>query len=74
MPLDDELFELLKHESQTRGKPFQNTLHDILRLGLMAAEKQREFKITPRHMGVQPGVNYDCTSSLLEFLDGETYK
>ena len=71
--LDDDVIERVKAESRSRGASFKETLNDLLRTALATGPKQpkrRPFKIKAYHMGVIPGLNYDKTEELLEYLEG----
>ncbi len=75
--LDDDVFERLKQISRAEGVPFRQAVNDVLREGLAAREAlaaRREFQIEPRHMGVRPGLNYDCVAALLEVAEGGSHR
>jgi hypothetical protein len=71
--LDEDVIERVKAESRSRGASFKETLNDLLRVALAtraAKPKRKPFKIKTYHMGVIPGLNYDKTEDLLEYLEG----
>ena len=71
--LDEDVAERVKEESRTRGVSFRETLNELLRAGLIAAENQpkgRRFYLEPHHGGYYLGLNYDCTEALLELAEG----
>jgi hypothetical protein len=75
--LDDDLLERIKRESRSRGASFRQTLNDLLRAGLLQHGKKprrRNLKISPRHMGGKPGLNYDCVESLISYAEGEEHR
>lgn len=75
--LDDDVAERVKQQSRARGKSFRETLNELLRAALNAGEtplKPRELRIEPHHGGYYPALNYDCTESLLEYLEGPYHR
>lgn len=75
--LDDDVAERVKQQSRSHGKSFRETLNELLRAALLTAEtqpKRREFRIEPHHGGYYPGLNYDCTEALLEYLEGPEHR
>jgi plasmid stability protein len=74
--LDDDVASRVKHESQTRGASFRDTLNDLLRAALLTVDKppRRTLTISPAHMGYKPGLNHDSVESLLEYGEGETHR
>ncbi len=74
--LDDDVAARVKHESQSRGASFRDTLNDLLRLALLTTGNtpRRTLKIKPSHMGYKPGVNYDSIESLLAYGEGEQHR
>jgi plasmid stability protein len=75
--LDDDVVERVKQQSRSRGRSFRETLNDLLRAALNPSEtppKRRELQIEPHHGGYYPGLNYDCTESLLEYLEGPHHR
>ncbi|MGH9583774.1 MAG: CopG family transcriptional regulator [Bryobacteraceae bacterium] len=75
--LDEDVLERVKQESRSRGMSFRETLNDLLRTGLVAAEMQppqRRLEIKPHHGGYYPGLNYDCTEVLIEHAEGVNHR
>lgn len=75
--LDDDIVERVKQQSRSRGQSFRETLNHLLRAALAANEtfpKRRGFRVQPHHGGYNPGLNYDCTESLLEYLEGPQHR
>jgi hypothetical protein len=71
--LDDDVVERVKAESRSRGASFNETLNELVRLGLAArtaSPRAKRFKPKAYHTGVIPGLNYDKTGELLEYLEG----
>ena len=71
--LDEDVVERVKRQCRKRGTSFRQTLNELLRLALVKAEakpQRRKLEIQPTHMGYDPLLNYDCTESLLEHLEG----
>jgi len=75
--LDEDVIDRVKQHSRSRGKSFRESLNDLLRAGLVAAETQsrrRKLHLVPHHGGYYPGLNYDCTEALLEYLEGVNHR
>ncbi len=75
--LDDDVLERVKRESAARGISFRQTLNDLLREALLNAQeppRRRRLRIEPMHMGYRPGLNYDCTESLLGYSEGDWHR
>lgn len=75
--LDDDVVERVKQQSRSRGKSFRETLNELLRTALVATETQprrRKLNLVPHHGGYYPGLNYDCTEALLEYLEGPNHR
>jgi hypothetical protein len=58
------------------GEPLKTVVNRLLRLGLMASEQQgrKSFVVTPRKLGLPPGLSYDDVEQLLEATEGATHK
>ena len=73
--LEDDVLERLQAESQLREASFRGTLNDVIRDGLAVAEQRRQgsasFRVTPREMGLKPGLSYDSVSALIELGEGD---
>ncbi len=73
--LDEDVLECVKQESRQRGKPFKDTLNDLLRLAISVEKApltRKPFKVRPFHnMGTIQGLNYDKISELLDYAYGE---
>jgi hypothetical protein len=75
--LDEDVVERVKQQSRARGKSFRETLNELLRTALVATETQprrRKLDLVPHHGGYYPGLNYDCTEALLEYLEGPNHR
>jgi hypothetical protein len=75
--LDEDVLERVKHQSQSRGASFRDTLNDLLRVALLQQDQKpqgRKLKITPFPMGRRPGLNYDDVESLLEYGESEQHR
>ena len=71
--LDEDVLASVKAESRSRGTTFRTTVNDLLRLALLHVNSQPErpkFVVRATNMGYYPGLNYDCTESLIEYLEG----
>ena len=58
------------------GDSLKGAVNHFLRLGLMAGESRQKkpFTVTPRPLGLPPGLSYDSVSGLLEDLEGPSSK
>jgi len=75
--LDEDVLERVKRESIARGKPFRQTLNELLRSALLKANDQRDrggFRVEPTHMGYRAGLNYDDVEGLLELSEGDQHR
>lgn len=75
--LDDDVAERVKQQSRSRGESFRETLNRLLRAALVSSEaqpKRRRFRVKPHHGGYHPGLNYDCTESLLDYIEGPQHR
>jgi hypothetical protein len=71
--LDDDVMERARAFSRKRGIPFRQALNDLVRAGIQAESAPapaKPFQVKPFHLGVIPGLNYDCVGQLLEYLEG----
>lgn len=72
LTLDEDVAARLKTEVRKTGKPLKAIVNETLREALSkprAEKKPPPFKVKARPMGLRPGLNYDCTGALLEYLD-----
>lgn len=76
LSLDDDVANLLNKEVRRSGASFKETVNQLLRLGLAASNQKsvKPFLVTPRAMGLPPGLSYDNVSELLEALEGPSHK
>lgn len=76
LTLDDDVANQLEKESRRSGDSFKQVVNYFLRLGLMAAKhpQNKRFVVTPRHMGLPPGLSYDNVGELLDYMEGPAHK
>ena len=76
LSLDDDVAALLNREIRQSGTSFKQAVNHYLRLGLSAARqtKRKPFVVTPRPLGLPPGLSYDNVEELIEALEGEAHK
>ena len=55
---------------------FKEAVNHYLRLGLAASQRppQKRFVVTPKKMGLPPGLSYDNIGELLEAIEGPTHR
>jgi hypothetical protein len=58
------------------GVTFKQAVNHFLRLGLAAstARSTKQFVVTPRPLGLHPGLSYDNVEALIETLEGPAHK
>ncbi|HSB18184.1 MAG TPA: hypothetical protein VLE22_27270 [Bryobacteraceae bacterium] len=76
LTLDDDVANLLNKEIQRSGASFKKAVNHFLRLGLMAPKQQnrKRFVVTPRSLGLPPGMSYDNVEELIEAVEGAAHK
>jgi hypothetical protein len=76
LTLDDDVTNLLNKEIRRSGISFKEGVNRFLRLGLMASKQQvrKPFAVTPRPLGLPPGLSYDHIEELLEAVEGDAYR
>lgn len=77
LSIDDDVARLVEHEVRRSGDSFKGTVNRLLRLGLTASRKpqpRKRFVVTPRKMGLPPGLSYDSIPTLLEKLEGPYHR
>ncbi|HEX8818252.1 MAG TPA: hypothetical protein VF753_22370 [Terriglobales bacterium] len=72
LSLDDDVARFLEQESRRSGSSFKQTVNHFLRLGLIAAKRpaRKPFVVTPRKLGLPPGLSYDNVEQLLDAIEG----
>ena len=76
LSLDDDVARLLDKESRRTGASFKEVVNRFLRLGLMASKQpaRKPFVVTPRRLGLPPGLTYDNVEQLLDTLEGPAHR
>jgi integrase len=77
LTIDDDIARLVEQEQRRTGDSFKGTINRLLRFGLMNSREKaanKPFEITPRPMGLPPGLSYDCIPELLDKLDGPYHR
>jgi hypothetical protein len=76
LTLDDDVANLLNKEIRRSGVSLKEGLNHFLRIGLMASKRQirKPFTVTPRPLGLPPGLSYDNIEELLESIEGDSYR
>lgn len=77
LTLDEDVAAKLKAESRHSGRSFKDTVNEALRRGLERRPKRMEagrFRVKARPMGLRPGLSLDCTSALLEEIEGPGHR
>ena len=71
LSLDDDVASLLRREMRRSGNSLKGAVNHFLRLGLMSADARlkKPFVVSPRSLGLPPGLSYDSIADLLENLE-----
>jgi hypothetical protein len=72
--LDDDVRMELEDQMRKSGKSFKETVNETLRLGLLAQQKVKPFKIRAKNLGLKPGYSLDKPWDLIEEIEGPGYK
>jgi hypothetical protein len=69
--LDADVEILIKNRIRKTGAPMKDVVNEALRRGLRQPDPQgRPFVVTPRPLGLPPGLTYDNVAELLEAIEG----
>jgi len=77
LTIDDDIAVLVEQEQRRSGESFKGTVNTLLRQGLIASrnpQPRKRFVVTPRKMGLPPGLSYDSIPDLLEAIEGPYHK
>jgi hypothetical protein len=76
LSLDDDVASLLRQEMRRSGNSLKGAVNHFLRLGLTSAGERRKkpFIVTPRPLGLPPGLSYDSVADLLENLEETAHR
>ena len=77
LTIDDDIAMLVNQEVRRTGDSFKSTVNGLLRRGLTASrnpQPRKRFVVTPRKMGLPPGLSYDSIPDLLEAIEGPYHK
>lgn len=76
LSLDDDVARLLDKESRKSGASFKEVVNHFLRLGLMVSKRppRKRFVVSPRKLGLPPGLTYDNVEQLLDAVEGPAHR
>jgi hypothetical protein len=77
LTLDDDVAALVQEEVRRSGGSLKGTVNTLLRRGLTASrdpQPRDPFVVTPKAMGLRPGLSYDCIAELLEEAEGPYHR
>jgi len=77
LTIDDDLAVLIEQEQRRSGDSLKGTVNGLLRRGLTAShntQPRKRFVVTPRKMGLPPGLSYDSIPNLLEAIEGPYHR
>jgi hypothetical protein len=77
LTLDEDVAARLKAECRRSGRSFKETLNETLRLGLARRRQTAPappFRMKGRPMKLRAGLSLDCTSALLEQIEGPLHR
>lgn len=72
LTLDNDVAAGLQEEVARTGRTPQQLANDFLRDSLNKRRRPqpvKPFTVRARHLGLQPGTNYDCIGSLIEQIE-----
>jgi hypothetical protein len=76
LTLDPDIAQELKARTADGKVSFKEVVNDTLRRGLAAkpkAKAEEEFHVTPRSLGLRPGIDPDKLSQFLDELDVQDF-
>ena len=76
LSLDDDVAKLLGKEVRRTRMSFKEAVNHYLRVGLNTPVdgNSKPFTVTPRALGLPPGLSYDNIGELLEAIDDGAHK
>ena len=77
LTIDDDIARLVEEEVRRSGDTFKGTVNNLLRKGLTASrdpQPSKRFVVTPRKMGLLPGLSYDSIPDLLDKVEGPYHR
>lgn len=76
LTLDEDVAKQLEREIRRSGASLKETVNHYLRVGMTKSkpEKRKPVIITPRPMGLPPGLSYDKIGELLEAIEGPLHR
>lgn len=74
--LDDDVANLITQEMRRSGASFKELVNSYIRKGFVASKQGRRqpFVVTPRAMGLPPGLSYDNVEELIETIEGPSHR
>ena len=75
--MDDDVARLIEQESRRRGTSFfKEVVNNLLRLGLAASKRPTRMPlvVSPRNLGLAPGLSFDNVEQLLESIAGSLHR
>ena len=72
--IDDDVLDRARALASQRHISFRTVVNEALRAGLSAVEvppRQRNYRTSPRALGLRPGRNLDNIQELLAQVEGE---
>jgi hypothetical protein len=77
LTLEEDVAARIQSEARRLGRPFKAVVNELLRFALnarRAARPRTAFKVKPRDLGLQPGLEYDDIGGLLEQVEGSGHR
>jgi hypothetical protein len=70
--LEDDVMGTIQSEMRRRGVTFKQAVNELIRRGAISKPPSRPPRYKPKVLarGLRPGINLDCTSRLLDELEG----
>jgi len=74
--LDEDVANLISQEMRRSGASFKELVNSYIRKGFVVSKQasRKPFVVTPRAMGLPPGLSYDNMAELIEVLEGPSHR
>ena len=77
LTLDEDVIAKLREDMRRTGKSFKETVNENLRVAFTfkaSPKPRKKFVVHAREMGKGPASSFECTSELIEFLEGPLHR
>lgn len=76
LTLEEDVAARVQTEARRSGRSFKQVVNELLRFALNArrAGGRTHFQVSPRDLGLRPGLAYDDIGGLLEEIEGPAHR